>query len=250
MIIEEKNNLLKLTIKEAQVKVHQVNCAGSMGAGLAKQVKKLYPEVWIAYKDICKKRIEQEQQELNTDTLKNKKEDEYTEFDNRKTKRVKLTQSTKNDQNINFTKTEAKTTKLNTKTNEKLNIQKFNDKKIEAVNYKKKDNIKKVKWAKSLLGIAQIIPTHDNGYICNLFAQGDYKRPKPNQPPQTNYEKFESGLIQLKKYMKEHNLSSVAFPRKIGCGLAGGDWSVIYKLLDKHFGDDSSFICRIVEFDG
>lgn len=32
---------------------HQVNCQGVMGSGIAKQIRELYPEVYISYKDIC-----------------------------------------------------------------------------------------------------------------------------------------------------------------------------------------------------
>jgi O-acetyl-ADP-ribose deacetylase (regulator of RNase III) len=32
---------------------HQVNCKGVMGAGIAKQIKNTYPEVYKEYKDIC-----------------------------------------------------------------------------------------------------------------------------------------------------------------------------------------------------
>ncbi|MGL5190517.1 MAG: macro domain-containing protein [Cetobacterium sp.] len=34
--------------------VHQVNCMGVMGAGLAKQIKDKYPNVYYDYKDYCK----------------------------------------------------------------------------------------------------------------------------------------------------------------------------------------------------
>lgn len=34
---------------------HQVNCQGVMGAGLAKQIRERYPEVFKQYRDICYK---------------------------------------------------------------------------------------------------------------------------------------------------------------------------------------------------
>lgn len=33
--------------------VHQVNCKGVMGAGLALQIRRTYPEVYLKYKDVC-----------------------------------------------------------------------------------------------------------------------------------------------------------------------------------------------------
>ena len=36
-------------------KVHQVNCKGAMGAGIARQVRNDYPEVYDSYKNACDK---------------------------------------------------------------------------------------------------------------------------------------------------------------------------------------------------
>ena len=36
-----------------QIIAHQVNCKGVMGAGLAKQIRNKYPDMFIAYKRIC-----------------------------------------------------------------------------------------------------------------------------------------------------------------------------------------------------
>lgn len=38
---------------KADVICHQVNCQGVMGSGVAKQVKKRYPEVYNEYKELC-----------------------------------------------------------------------------------------------------------------------------------------------------------------------------------------------------
>lgn len=37
----------------ADILVHQTNCAGVMGAGIARQVKERYPEVFRLYKNCC-----------------------------------------------------------------------------------------------------------------------------------------------------------------------------------------------------
>lgn len=37
----------------ADIILHQVNCQGVMGSGIAKQVRTRYPEVYEAYKDLC-----------------------------------------------------------------------------------------------------------------------------------------------------------------------------------------------------
>jgi len=37
------------------MKVHQVNCKGVMGGGIAKQIKERYPLVYKTYLNLCKK---------------------------------------------------------------------------------------------------------------------------------------------------------------------------------------------------
>lgn len=40
---------------DADVIVHQVNCRGVMGSGVAKQVKKYFPDTFMAYSNMCKR---------------------------------------------------------------------------------------------------------------------------------------------------------------------------------------------------
>lgn len=51
MVTNIKGNLLS---SDCVIRCHQVNCRGVMGAGLAKQVKEKYPEVFGPYSDLCK----------------------------------------------------------------------------------------------------------------------------------------------------------------------------------------------------
>lgn len=160
MIIQEKGDLLK---SDVQIKVHQTNCYGAMGAGIAKQIKDIYPEVFKQYKECCNKRTPEE-----------------------------------------------------------------------------------------LFGGIQILKTHKGDYICNLFGQKGYGRGKI----QTDYKKFEQGLYLLKKYIEENNqkegceeITSIGFPKLIGCGLAGGDWEIVSNLIRKYFGETSSIICKIIDFE-
>lgn len=37
----------------ADIIAHQVNCQGIMGSGVARQIKKKYPEVFNMYEDMC-----------------------------------------------------------------------------------------------------------------------------------------------------------------------------------------------------
>ena len=46
-----------LTTARQQVIVHQVNCQGRMGSGVAKAIKEKFPNVYTAYKKHCKRNI-------------------------------------------------------------------------------------------------------------------------------------------------------------------------------------------------
>lgn len=52
----------------------------------------------------------------------------------------------------------------------------------------------------------------------------------------TNYEMLEKAIdlfFTESKYNNEVNLDKVGLPYKIGCGLAGGNWSVVKNILEK-----------------
>ena len=82
------------------------------------------------------------------------------------------------------------------------------------------------------LGKCQIVKAEDNKYIANLFGQYKYGRDKQY----TDYKALEEALFSLKVSAKDHNLS-VAIPYNIGCGLAGGNWETVYKIIEEVFHD-------------
>lgn len=51
MINHVKGDIFK---SDADIIIHQVNCQGVMGSGVAKQVKNLYPNVYVHYREYCK----------------------------------------------------------------------------------------------------------------------------------------------------------------------------------------------------
>lgn len=71
--------------------------------------------------------------------------------------------------------------------------------------------------------------------IYNFYSQDNYGR----NGRQTNYEAFEKCLIGLTKRFENSKITvgsiPVYFPYGIGCGLAGGDWKVISKMIEKYF---------------
>lgn len=118
---------------------HQVNCMGVMGAGIARQIRLRYPEVYSSYIEKCK-----------------------------------------NDSN--------------------------------------------------LLGNIQCIATSDGRICVNFFSQMGYGKDKIY----TDYAAFRLCLSRLKIYLDTYVPQDriVAFPYGIGCGLAGGNWTIISKLLE------------------
>lgn len=132
--------------------VHQTNCIGVMGGGIALQIKRLYRNVFIEYLTLCN-------------------------------------------------------------------------------SYKEKSN---------LLGKIQVIAVSETRSIVNLFGQLDI-----GGVQDTDYVAFENGLKLLSEYMIKNKISSVAFPYKIGCGLGGGNWNFILKLIEKYMSEFDCVIYRI-----
>lgn len=122
---------------------HQVNAQGVMGAGLAREIKKHYPEVFERYRELC-----------------------------------------------------------------------FKEKK-----------------GRHLLGNCQIIKSKDK-YIANIFGQHKFGR----KGVFTEMDALREAFYSLKVRAQKHDLS-VAIPFQFGCGLAGGDWNEVFKLIEETFHD-------------
>lgn len=84
----------------------------------------------------------------------------------------------------------------------------------------------------NLLGAQQLVSISEQKYISNLFGQKGIGRFQQ----QSDYEALESSLTKL-LYLAETSNLSVALPHGVGCGLAGGDWDIVYEIIDKVFQD-------------
>lgn len=126
----------------ANVIVHQVNCRGVMGAGLARQIKEKYPEAFTKYKTYC-------------DSFSDKSE---------------------------------------------------------------------------MMGTVLFVTCMDGTVIANVFGQLDFGR----NGRKTDYHSLKRGLNDVRKYAEKDGLS-VAIPHRIGCGLAGGNWNIVYKMITSAF---------------
>ncbi len=77
------------------------------------------------------------------------------------------------------------------------------------------------------LGEVQFVEVGENIWVANLIGQKDI-RASQGVPP-VRYEAIRAGLKKVTVEAKRLN-ASVHMPR-IGCGLAGGDWSVIASII-------------------
>ena len=145
-----KNKVGNILDASEDIIVHQVNCQGVMGGGLAKQIAIKYPNTEKKYKKIC------ENAKYNYEILKG------------------------------FT----------------------------------------------------YLTTEEKHSICNMFSQ------KTNFD--TDYETLEKGLTNIKEHCKQTK-RTIAIPYKIGCGIANGDWNIVYKIIEEVFNDYEVTLYRLEE---
>ena len=132
--IEIKGNVLDCNCKYI---VHQVNCKGIMGSGLALQVRNRYPNVYEEYIKMCRKR--------------------------------------------------------------------------------------------NLLGEIQIVPIDNERNIVNMFTQENIGRNRR----QTDYKAMLQAFNKLFNIATGNNGGDIAIPKLLGCGLAGGNWETVLRIIQK-----------------
>lgn len=80
-----------------------------------------------------------------------------------------------------------------------------------------------------LLGTCQIVGIGNKRYIANLFGQDAYGTYKV----QTRYDALEEAMKRLLEDATNLGVNSIAFPYGMGCGLAGGNWTVVDHLIQE-----------------
>ena len=94
------------------------------------------------------------------------------------------------------------------------------------------------------LGEILTVKTSDGRLSVNMYAQEFYGHNRKY----TDYLAFASCLSRLKDCLNHIDTDKVvAFPYNIGCGLAGGDWDVVYALI-KEFSDQIKQTVVIVRY--
>jgi len=103
---------------------------------------------------------------------------------------------------------------------------------------------------KRKLGYVQYIPVGGGMYVANMIAQ---KNIKPNEfgVPPVRYEAVEVCLRKVVQFARSMNNGaspiSIHIPL-IGCGLAGGKWSIMSKIIEEVTPDDITMV--VYDFDG
>lgn len=98
------------------------------------------------------------------------------------------------------------------------------------------------KYGSILLGRTLFVNCNDGKIVANLFGQDGFGRGFC----QTDYAALEQSISSLAKAATKYR-KSVGFPYKIGCDLAGGDWDIVSKIIEKYFLDSEvdCYICSL-----
>jgi len=83
-------------------------------------------------------------------------------------------------------------------------------------------------YKQAKLGQIQPVKIKKNLFVVNFFAQENYGRYKQF----TDYLAFSSCLEKINLFQNKYYPSlPIYFPYKIGCGLAGGNWNIVLKMI-------------------
>ena len=89
-----------------------------------------------------------------------------------------------------------------------------------------------------MLGFTQGVMT-EIGYIFNIFAQENFGY---DGECYTNYDALKMSLSQLVSYVPTWRV--IAIPYLMGCYRGGGDWNVVYSMIEEIFKDYDVLICE------
>ena len=82
------------------------------------------------------------------------------------------------------------------------------------------------------LGMVQPVPVEDDIIVMNMIAQHGHN---PADKP-IRYEALKQCLTKVAEYAELHLNASIHMPR-IGCGLAGGEWSKVQEIIEETLKD-------------
>lgn len=80
------------------------------------------------------------------------------------------------------------------------------------------------------------------GRVVALLAQKTPGKPKATEPRE---EWFLCCLNELKTFMEQNDITEIAFPYGIGCGLAGGNWDKYYQMIEEFAKDTTVYLYQL-----
>ena len=97
--------------------------------------------------------------------------------------------------------------------------------------------------AKTLMGLAQGVYINETQKIINIFGQKNYGY---DGKCYTDYNALGYAFENISRWYKG---KTIAIPYKIGCARGGGDWNIVYKMIEEVFGDSDCEVL-ICEYHG
>ena len=77
------------------------------------------------------------------------------------------------------------------------------------------------------LGLVGWYRVSDDLWIANLYAQDNFGRNRRH----TNYAALGKCLFDVRRTV-DHTKAEIYLPKGIGCGLGGGDWQIVYQIIE------------------
>jgi len=81
-----------------------------------------------------------------------------------------------------------------------------------------------------------------NLFVVNMYGQYDLGRPSPYSTIPLDYSALRMCLQKLAFTFKTYR---IGLPYNIGCGLAGGDWGIVEKMINEIFIENDLTICKL-----
>ena len=104
--------------------------------------------------------------------------------------------------------------------------------------YQEQDNAEE--WPPMKLGETVFVPVQPDIYVANMIGQHGIM-PKDDGTPPIRYGALEECLRDVERFARDWDHASIHMPR-IGCGLAGGEWSEVEKILDRVFAHSEVYV--------
>ena len=96
--------------------------------------------------------------------------------------------------------------------------------------------------SETLLGYLQKVPVNEEQVVINMFAQQYYGYDGKRY---TSYDAFWACLGGIRDAVPKG--SKIGFPAKIGCGLGGANWEVIFRMIKEVLGDEYEVYIYMLE---